>query len=96
MNHVAFHAGSKKHNAQTIGVEISNAYYTRYNKWYKDNGFGERPIVKGAKVHGKSMKPFLDFYPVQIEALKALMKAVHNATGIPLICFKYIGGERKL
>ena len=32
------------------------------------------------------MKPFMDFYPVQIEALKALIKAVHKATGIPLVC----------
>jgi len=86
MNHIAWHAGSRKHNNQTVGVEISNAYYTRHQKWYKDNGFGERPIVKGAKVHGKSLKPFLGFYPVQIEALKALMKAVHKATGIPLKC----------
>ena len=43
----------------------------------------ERPVVRNAVVHGKKMKPFTDFYPVQIEALKALMKAVHNATGIP-------------
>jgi len=86
MNHIAWHAGSKKHNAQTIGVEISNAYYTRHQAWYEKNGFGPRPIIKGAKVHGKSMKPFLGFYPVQIEALQALMKAVHNATGIPLKC----------
>ena len=26
----------------------------------------------------------MGFYPVQLEALKALMKAVHKATGIPL------------
>lgn len=85
MNHIAVHAG-RTANKVSIGVEISNAYYPKYNKWYKDNGFGERPLVKGAKVHGKSMKPFMDFYPVQIEALKALMKAVHKATGIPLKC----------
>ena len=29
------------------------------------------------------MEDFTDFYPEQYEALKALMKAVHNATGIP-------------
>ena len=86
LNHIAWHAGSKKHNAQTIGVEISNAYYLKHQDWYVRNGFGERPIIKGQKVHGKSMKPFLGFYPAQIEALQALMKAVHNATGIPLKC----------
>ena len=30
----------------------------------------------------------MDFYPVQKEALKALMKAVHNALDIPLIAVK--------
>ncbi len=85
MNHIAVHAGSKV-NAKSIGVEISNAFYPKYNKWYKDNGFGERPLVEGAKVHGKSMKPFMDFYPEQIDALKALIKAVNKATGIPLDC----------
>ena len=29
------------------------------------------------------MKPFMGFYDVQIQALKALWEAVHNATGIP-------------
>lgn len=35
-------------------------------------------------MHGKYLEPFLGFYDVQIDALKALMKAVHDATGIPL------------
>ena len=30
------------------------------------------------------MKPFMDFYPVQKEALKALMEAVANATDVEL------------
>ena len=34
----------------------------------------------------------MDFYPVQIEALKALWQAVHNATGIP---YKTILGADK-
>ena len=83
MNHIASHAGSKV-NAKSIGVEVSSAYYTRYQNWYVKNGFGERPVVEGAKVHGSTLKPFLGFYPVQEEALKALMKAVHECTGIPL------------
>ena len=33
------------------------------------------------------MKPFMDFYPAQVGALKALMKAVHGAMPwIPLEC----------
>jgi hypothetical protein len=35
-------------------------------------------------VHGKKLETHLGFYPVQLQALQALMKAVHTATGIPL------------
>jgi hypothetical protein len=86
MNHIAYHAGGK-YNSPSVGVEISNAYYPKYNSWYKRHGFGERPLVKNAHVHGRSMKPFMDFYPAQVGALKALMKAVHGAMPwIPLEC----------
>ena len=84
MNHITYHAGSAKWNANSIGVEISNAYYPKYQKWYRKHGFGERPIWKEKKVHGKYLEPFMGFYDVQLDALKALMKAVHDATGIPL------------
>ena len=84
MNDVAYHAGGKTWNNKSIGVEIANAYYPKYQNWYKKNGLEERPLVKGAKVHGKTLDPFMDFYPEQYEALQALMKAVHEATGIPL------------
>jgi hypothetical protein len=36
------------------------------------------------RVHGRKKDPFLDFYPVQLEALKALWKAIHIGIGIPL------------
>ena len=84
MNHIAWHASKRMVNKKSVGVEISNAYYPKYQNWYKKNGFGERPMITDATVHGKNMKPFMDFYPVQKEALKALMEAVHNALGIPL------------
>ena len=84
INHIAYHAGSRKWNANSIGVEISNAYYPKHQKWYKKHGFGERPIWKEKKVHGKYLEPFMGFYDVQLDALKALMKAVNEATGIPL------------
>ena len=80
--HVAWHAGSVNHRA--VGVEIANAYYPKYQEWYKKNGFGEREIVKNAYVNGKKLKDHLDFYPVQIEALKALFEALHKGLGIPL------------
>ena len=84
MNHIGWHASSRTINRKAVGVEIANAYYPKYQSWYKKNGFGERPMITDASVHGKPMKPFMDFYPVQKEALKALMEAVHLALGIPL------------
>jgi len=83
-NHIAYHAGN--HNKNSIGVEISNAYYTRYQDWYVKKGFGERPVVKGVKCQGAVLEDHLDFYPVQIEALKALYKAMHKGLGIQLKC----------
>jgi hypothetical protein len=83
MQHGAWHAGSERSNRASVGVEISNAYYPKYQAWYVKNGFGERPIQDGAWVHHNKLEPFLDFYPEQIEALKALWVAIHTATGIP-------------
>jgi hypothetical protein len=34
-------------------------------------------------VHGENLDPYLDFYPVQIRALKALWKAIHEGLEIP-------------
>jgi hypothetical protein len=83
LNDVTYHAGGS-HNSHCIGVEISNAYYPKYQNWYKRNGYGERPLITDGQVHGRSMKPFMGFYPVQIEALKALWLACHEGLGIPL------------
>ena len=85
--HKAWHAGIPKYeggNLKGIGVEIANAYYPKYQDWYIKNGFGERPIQEHGYVHGRTLDPFLDFYPVQLEALKELWKALHLGVGIPL------------
>ncbi len=82
--HGAWQAGHWYGNRHGIGVEISNAYYPKYQGWYERHGFGSRPLVEGAEVHGKVLKPFLGFYPIQIEALKKLWKALHLGLGIPL------------
>ena len=84
MNDIAYHAGSRKWNEASIGVEITNAFYPKYQDWYEKKGFGERPIITDASVHGKKVEKHLGFYPIQLQALQALMKAVHTATGIPL------------
>jgi hypothetical protein len=83
MQHAAWHAGSERANRASVGVEISNAYYPKYQEWYIKNGFGERPVIEGAWAHGTKLDPFLGFYPAQLEALKVLWEAINNATGIP-------------
>ena len=84
--HAAWHAGNSKVNRCSIGVEISNAYYTKYQDWYVSHGFGERPVWEDVNLHGKSQKPFLGFYDVQVEAAKSLWRAIHDGMGIPLEC----------
>jgi len=84
MQHGAWHAGNERVNRSSVGVEISNAYYPKYQDWYVNNGYGERPIVDDAWVHGNKLEPFMGFYPQQIEAAKALWKAVASASNVKL------------
>lgn len=86
--HAAWQAGGRKWNHDSIGVEIANAFYPKYQSWYVKNGFGERPLNKkgDVKVHGSSLEEHLGFYDTQLEALKALWSAIHNGIGIPLEC----------
>lgn len=84
MQHVCWHAGNGPVNMSSVGVEISNAFYTKYQDTYIKNGFGPRPVIKGSRVHGGKLEDHLGFYPVQLEALAALWAAVHGAAGVPL------------
>ena len=93
MNHAAWHASSRKVNHKSIGIEIANAYYPKYQSWYKKKGFGERPLMENAEVHGKKLEPFTWFYPEQIKALQALWKAINKGVGIPLECPVDINGN---
>ena len=65
-NHAGWHASSKKVNHRSIGIEIANAYYPKYQSWYERKGYGKRPMMEDAVVHGKKLKPFTWFYPQQI------------------------------
>ena len=82
--HGAWHCSRRAGNQNSIGIEISNAFYPKYQEWYVKHGFGERPIIKNAKVHAQSLQEFTGFYPVQLEALKKLWKAIHVGLDIPL------------
>ena len=82
--HGAWQAGHWYGNKHGIGVEISNAYYTKYQGLYEKHGYGSRPVVTDAVVHGKTLGEHLGFYPVQLEALKKLWKALHLGMNIPL------------
>ena len=84
MQHGAWHGSSERVNRASVGVEISNAYYPKYQNWYARNGFGERPIISDAYVHGKKLDSFTGFYHIQLQAAKALWKAMASATDIEL------------
>ena len=84
INDSCWHAGNRNVNRYSIGVEISNAYYPKYQSWYVKNGFGKRPMMSGALAQNKELDPFTWFYPAQLDALDALWKAVHEGCGIPL------------
>ena len=83
INDIAWHAGNS--NEYSIGVEISNAYYTKYDSWYIKNGLGKRPRWTGT-VRGKELEEHLGFYDVQIQACQALWVAIADACDIPLRC----------
>ena len=82
--HGAWHAGFNTINKNSIGVEINNAYYPKYQKNAIQRGLGERPIQNNGIVHGRTLKPFTWFYSAQIRALQALWVAIHEQHGIPL------------
>ena len=84
MQHKAWHAGNSIVNTKSVGVEISNAFYPKYQDWYTSR-FGPRPVITDAVVHGRTLETHLGFYPVQLEAAKALWKAVSKACKVPLV-----------
>mgnify|MGYP003627507733 FL=1 len=83
-NDIGFHAGNRKVNNNSVGVEISNAYYPKYQNIYRSKGFGPRPVWKNIKVHDQTLEPFLGFYPVQQQAFQALAKTLNKVYDIPL------------
>jgi len=89
---IGWHAGIRKVNNVSIGIDFSNAYYLKYQSYYRKRGFGNRPVLKNSQVHGRTLKPHTGYYPVQIEAYKALLKCLNAHYGIELKCPLEIGG----
>ena len=85
-NHAAWHAGIRKVNNASIGIDFSNAVYTKYNLTYQRRGHGLRPVIEDWRIHGRKIKPFLGYYPVQIDAYKALLTALNEHYKIELKC----------
>tara|TARA_Y100001973_G_C5195226_1_gene333770 strand:+ start:1133 stop:2002 length:870 start_codon:yes stop_codon:yes gene_type:complete len=83
-DHVAWHAGGRRFNDRSIGVEINNAYKLKYQDYYKKKIGKERPIMENHFVHGRPMSPHLGFYDHQLEALKELWKGICKAYNIPI------------
>jgi hypothetical protein len=79
---IGYHASNL--NSSSVGVEVSNAFYPKYQDYYVKKGFGPRPVLKNTKVGGGTIPEHLMFYDVQERALSALMKAVCGHYGIPL------------
>jgi hypothetical protein len=90
--HVAWHAGGA--NKRSVGVEIANAYYPKWQTWYEKKGFGKRKILEDSIVNGRKLETHLDFYPIQKEALKALAKALNAGLSIPLEAPQNLNGSQ--
>lgn len=83
-NDIAWHA--KGVNNISIGIDFSNAYYAKYQKWYIKKGFGRRPILDDSYTHGRKHPPHLGYYPKQLESYQELLRALCTHYDIPTAC----------
>jgi hypothetical protein len=88
---VAYHASNA--NGISVGVEVSNAFYAKYQPWYEKNGFGKRPVLTDSKINGIKIEDHLGFYQIQEQALKVLIATICNHYGIPMVVPKDSGGK---
>jgi len=94
--HIGWHAGNSKTNNCSIGIDFSNAYYVKYQSFYRKRGFGPRPILTDSVLHGKKLGDHLGYYDVQLSAYKALIKCLSEHYNIPLECPLGKDGKTKL
>ncbi len=72
----AWHAGVSKINAQSVGIDLNNPVYPKYNDILVREGQLKRPLISGYSINGWKPKPFLGFHKVQIRAYIALLAAL--------------------
>ena len=77
-NDIAWHARGV--NTQSVGIEVANPVFLKYQD--KEN---PRPIWKADKVHRREVPDRLGFYPVQEEALRALVQTLCGYYSLPII-----------
>jgi len=90
---IAWHAGIRRVNNVSVGIDFSNAYYLKYQGYYRKKGFGNRPVLSDSQVHGRKLKSHLGYYPIQVEAYKALLKCLNSYYGIELKCPREVTGR---
>lgn len=81
LTEVCIHAGSKI-NKLALGVDLNSPALREYERLQK--GQAPRDEVK-TRVHGRTLE-MLDYWAIQITALKALMAALEEGAGLPLDC----------
>jgi hypothetical protein len=81
--HAGWHAGHRLVNRASIGIDISNAVYTKYQGWYKRK-FSPRPILRDVVTNGRKHKPFLGYYEAQIDTARELALFFNKYFGITL------------
>ena len=74
--HEAWHAGVSKINAQSVGIDLNNPVYPKYNDILVNKGQLKRPLISGYDINGWKPKPFLGFHRSQISAYIALLAAL--------------------
>jgi len=81
-NNIAWHA--KGANNNSIGIDISNAYYIKYGSSYRKQGLPPRPILNDSVVHGRRLREHFGYYPEQLHAYSVLVAFLCKTYDIPL------------
>jgi len=80
--HIGWHAAGA--NSNSVGVEINNPFYEKYQPTIVQMGQTERPLINDSIVHGVKLERHLGFNSVQLKALVSLCKSLHKGVGLNL------------